>query len=107
MKVVQEVLRRITGIKQQPTVIEPPEKSQGQRLAEAKQPFPWGLVTTDEAEVITRRISGTASVTSGGVILSPWQCLPEDRVAELVEASKGLGRASGGLSEFDATLWGE
>ena len=40
MKVVQEVLRRITGIRQQSTGIEPPEKSQGQRLAEAKQPFP-------------------------------------------------------------------
>lgn len=105
MNVVHEVLRRIKGIGQQPAVIEPPEKSQGQRLAENDQPFPWGLVRPDEAEAITRRISGTASASGGAVILNPWQCLTEDRVAELAETVKGLGRASNGLSELDSTLW--
>lgn len=104
-----EIIRSIRDfLKRKPMVVEPTEptvKSLGERLAENNQPFPYGLLSQDEKVAIDRQIRGTASVTSGGVILSPWQCLSEERVQELVDQAKGIGRASSGLSELDPRLW--
>lgn len=92
-------------IGRKPATSEERVKSLGDRLAEGNQPFPWGLVSQDEKAAIDRQIRGVLSVTSGCVMLNPWQCLNDERATQLVEQAQGIGRATSGLSDFDPKLW--
>lgn len=73
------------------------KKPLGERLAESGLDFPWLLLKEGESKKIDNQIRGTASVTSGGVILSPWQCLPEERVSELLNHINKLRSVTSGL----------
>lgn len=74
-----------------------PEKTLGDKLAENHTSFPYQLLKDEEERKIDTQIRGTASVTAGGVILSPWQCISDERATELLEQVQRLQNVTNGL----------
>ena len=93
------IIERLGLCKRRLVIEQPKVRSLGDTLAESGHCFPWGLLSQDEKNAVDKEIRGVASVTNGGVILSPWQCVSEEKAKELADYAQGIERVVKGLSD--------